>query len=256
MSSDPPSESPVLSPPEPVISTQGEAVVRQFSEYGVSDSTDSEDFLGPSDTHDSGDELPITTISAPDVSTAPDPVVPPTVVLDISGSECDDVYPRCPRTRGTLRTAELLVPASQPVTCTYTERDSSNEHEPSRPRPISSPNDTLHPLDYIERRDDTKDTSDLVLLATPATLTYGNAMASVDADHWQQACQSEIDSLMLNNTWTLVKLPTGRKAIGSKWVFKVKENVDGSIDRYKARLVAQGFSLLKVMCCQHVTLRH
>jgi len=37
---------------------------------------------------------------------------------------------------------------------------------------------------------------------------------------------------MLNNTWTLVKLPPGRKAIGSKWVFKIKENFDGSIDRY------------------------
>ena len=50
---------------------------------------------------------------------------------------------------------------------------------------------------------------------------------------------------MLNNTWTFVKLPPGRKAIGSKWVFKVKENVDGSIDRYKARLVAQGFSQIE-----------
>ena len=130
--------------------------------------------------------------------------------------------------------AELLVPASQPITRTYAERASSNEHEPSRPRPTSSPSDTLHPVEYTERRDDTKNTSELVLLATPATLTYGNAMASPDADYWRQACQSEIDSLMLNNTWTLVKSPPGRKAIGSKWVFKVKENVDGSIDRYKS----------------------
>jgi hypothetical protein len=45
-----------------------------------------------------------------------------------------------------------------------------------------------------------------------------------------------------NGTWELVKLPAGRKAIGSKWVFKIKRNTDGSIECYKACLVAQGFS--------------
>ena len=39
-----------------------------------------------------------------------------------------------------------------------------------------------------------------------------------------------------------MKLPLGRKAIGSRWVFKVKRNANGSIERHKARLVAQGFS--------------
>jgi histone deacetylase 1/2 len=47
---------------------------------------------------------------------------------------------------------------------------------------------------------------------------------------------------MENNTWTLSTPPTGRNAIGSKWIFKVKCKPDGSVDRYKARLVAQGFS--------------
>ena len=54
--------------------------------------------------------------------------------------------------------------------------------------------------------------------------------------------QSEYDSLMKNETWKLVKLPENRDAICSKWVFKIKRNADGSIDRYKARLVAQGYS--------------
>ena len=45
-----------------------------------------------------------------------------------------------------------------------------------------------------------------------------------------------------NNTWKLVDLPKDRKAIGSKWVFKVKRDVNGKVLRYKARLVAQGFN--------------
>lgn len=54
--------------------------------------------------------------------------------------------------------------------------------------------------------------------------------------------QAEYDSILQAGTWTLVPLPPGRKAIGNRWVFKIKHKADGSIDRYKARLVAQGFS--------------
>jgi hypothetical protein len=46
---------------------------------------------------------------------------------------------------------------------------------------------------------------------------------------------------MENGMWQLVQLPAGCKAIGSKWVFKVKCNSDGSVERYKACLIAQGF---------------
>lgn len=59
---------------------------------------------------------------------------------------------------------------------------------------------------------------------------------------WWEAALSEIQSLVENGTFELVELPRGVKAIGSRWVFKVKRNTDGSIERYKACLVAQGFS--------------
>ena len=45
-----------------------------------------------------------------------------------------------------------------------------------------------------------------------------------------------------NHTSDLVKLPKGKKPISCKWVYKIKRKVDGRIDRYKARLVARGFS--------------
>lgn len=54
--------------------------------------------------------------------------------------------------------------------------------------------------------------------------------------------KAEMKSLQDNQTWELVELPEGRSVIGSKWVYKIKTKADGSIERYKARLVAQGFT--------------
>lgn len=48
-------------------------------------------------------------------------------------------------------------------------------------------------------------------------------------------------AFMRNETWSLVPLPPNRQAIGYKWVFKIKENLDGSVQKYKARLVVKGF---------------
>ena len=47
-------------------------------------------------------------------------------------------------------------------------------------------------------------------------------------------------ALMRNATWSLVSLPQGRKEIGCKWVFKIKENPNNTVNKYKARLVAKG----------------
>ena len=51
-----------------------------------------------------------------------------------------------------------------------------------------------------------------------------------------------MDSLLSNNTWILVDLPPGSKPIGCKWVFRIKYNTNNSIQRFKAKLVAQGFT--------------
>lgn len=51
----------------------------------------------------------------------------------------------------------------------------------------------------------------------------------------------ELKSLMKNKTWELVNLPPNRHAIKNKWVYRIKTNSDGSISRYKARLVVKGY---------------
>eukprot|EP00794_Sanderia_malayensis_P011569 gene11569-biopygen9240 len=57
---------------------------------------------------------------------------------------------------------------------------------------------------------------------------------------WKEASDAEFQSLMSNETWELVPPPSNKNIVGNRWVFKVKRNTDGSIDRFKARLVAQG----------------
>ena len=71
---------------------------------------------------------------------------------------------------------------------------------------------------------------------------YKEAMNSPDILHWKQAMLDEINALVSNGTWDIVRLPEGEKAIGSGWVFKIKRNADGSIERFKGRFVAKGFS--------------
>jgi hypothetical protein len=61
-------------------------------------------------------------------------------------------------------------------------------------------------------------------------------------DVWIKAMDKEIDSIERNNTWHLVNLPKGNNSIGVKWVYKTKLNAEGEVEKYKARLVAQGFS--------------
>lgn len=58
---------------------------------------------------------------------------------------------------------------------------------------------------------------------------------------WKAAMQNEYDALIKNQIWSPVPLPPHKQAIGCKWVFRIKENPDGTVNKFKARLVAKGF---------------
>lgn len=76
-------------------------------------------------------------------------------------------------------------------------------------------------------------------ITEPSTLN--EALKSEYASQWKCAADAEYRSLLENNTWELVDLPPGQKAIDCKWVFRVKYDEDGQIERFKGRLVAKGF---------------
>lgn len=61
-------------------------------------------------------------------------------------------------------------------------------------------------------------------------------------ENWKSAMHAEYEALLRNKTWSLVPLPSSQKLIGCKWVFRLKLKPNGDIDRYKARLVAQGYT--------------
>ena len=71
--------------------------------------------------------------------------------------------------------------------------------------------------------------------------TYKEAMTSPEAPFWKEVINSEVESILQNHTWELVDIPPGNKPIGYKWIFKRKLKADGSIDKYKAQLVAKGY---------------
>nr|GEY64553.1 zinc finger, CCHC-type [Tanacetum cinerariifolium] len=67
--------------------------------------------------------------------------------------------------------------------------------------------------------------------------TYKEAITSRNSAFWKEAIDDEMDSLVSNNTWELSDLPPGSKAIGCRWVFRIKYHTDGSIKTFKARVL-------------------
>jgi hypothetical protein len=69
---------------------------------------------------------------------------------------------------------------------------------------------------------------------------YNEAVTGPNSIEWKVAIKSEIDSLLGKGVWKIVDRPYGKKTVRSKWIFKIKYHADGTLDKYKARLVALG----------------
>jgi len=80
------------------------------------------------------------------------------------------------------------------------------------------------------------------LAATARSGDPSSFATAVKEELWCDAMNMELRALEDNKTWLLTPLPLGKKAIGCKWIFRTKFKSDGSVDKLKARLVAQGYS--------------
>ncbi|GJV66423.1 reverse transcriptase domain-containing protein [Tanacetum coccineum] len=80
-------------------------------------------------------------------------------------------------------------------------------------------------------------------------------MKSHDSSFWKEAVNDEMDSIIGNNTWILVDLPPGLKAIKSKRIFKRKLRVDGSIEKFKARMPPKRTSTFKAPAMTQAAIR-
>jgi len=72
--------------------------------------------------------------------------------------------------------------------------------------------------------------------------TYEEAKRQSDWPKWQEAIQAELQSLEANKMWSVVERLKDMNVVSSKWVLRIKKNTTGEIEKYKARLVARGFT--------------
>ena len=132
---------------------------------------------------------------------------------------------------------------------------SSDEEEDSPAHASSSPEDDEA---QDEEEEDSSDPNDDTYDPAADDTFYSTAYANIssiteprtfkesqkcsESGQWREACMEELEAHSRNGTWKVVNLPPGKKVVGSKWIFKVKRNIDGSVERFKARFVAKGYS--------------
>jgi hypothetical protein len=72
--------------------------------------------------------------------------------------------------------------------------------------------------------------------------SYEEAMRSPHSSKWCEAMENEMRSMSANQVWKLKEIHRGAKTVGYKWVYKIKHDSKGNINRFMARLVEKGFT--------------
>ena len=115
--------------------------------------------------------------------------------------------------------------------------------------------------DLAEEGDDDREMKDIMEEFAMATAiggaeglepSFDEAQKCSDWPQWETTICTEIKSLNNNETWTVVKHPSGTNVIDSGWVLRIKKDAAGKIEKYKACLVAKGFTVLISMKCMHL----
>ena len=80
-----------------------------------------------------------------------------------------------------------------------------------------------------------------MLIEDDEPTTYYESLNSPKSEKWLEAMKSEMDSMLVNQVWTLVEPPEGIKPIGCKWILKKENNIEGNVITYKGELIAKGY---------------
>jgi len=155
-----------------------------------------------------------------------------------------DVAPQVQRTVDTT-------PVETPVTTSsIAPNDESNEDIQQPPVVMNEQNNeqplrrsqrerrSAIPSDYVTYM--SEDTNELSLGDDPTS--FKEAMNNEHSSEWLDAMKDEMESMNANEVWDLVEIPKGAKTVGCKWVYKIKRDSKGNIERFKARLVAKSFT--------------
>lgn len=108
--------------------------------------------------------------------------------------------------------------------------------------PPTQDTSTVHPITNYLSYDNFSNAHKVFLAAITTNDEPKHFKKAIQDPKWIEAMKKEIQALEQNDTWTLETLPKGKRAIDSKWVYKIKYKPNEDIERYKARLVAKGFT--------------
>jgi transposase InsO family protein len=118
--------------------------------------------------------------------------------------------------------------------------------EPPQPMPSRRSERSQGRLDYAQlHREGFARAAHAKPLDGEDPLSYEEAIASHNRDHWQRAMDEELNSHSENKSWNLVPRPDNHKVLGGRWVYKTKLGLDGKVARYKARWVVRGFEQIE-----------
>jgi hypothetical protein len=168
------------------------------------------------------------------------PSPPNTPVIETPAEEdSSEVENAAPRIRKpTQRVQDLLT-----GNATWTNRTKAQKVVPGVQLPTPTPPIEADAIDWATNAIDeyalAAETTNSEALE-PQSLS--EAKSRPDWKLWEKAIEEELETLRAAGTWKLEEAPEGVNVVGSKWVFKAKKDAAGNVVRYKARLVAQGFS--------------
>lgn len=121
------------------------------------------------------------------------------------------------------------------------DEEEFHDADQSLPLPLSTPPSPRYNLRDRSQIKRPERFDDYVFATEMYPSNFSDAMKRDDCKEWHKAMNSEMNSLKELKVFTPCMLPEGRKALPCKWVLRIKKNPDGSVDKYKARLVVKGF---------------